>query len=67
MKGWPSFPPDAKIVGVTFPPVGIAPGATVIAHENVLDADERTRARRKAAPSGALPTDTYHADELQTQ
>ena len=28
-----ALPADAKIVGVTFPPVGIAPGATVITHE----------------------------------
>ena len=31
------LPADAKIVGVTFPPVGVAPSATVIAHENVLE------------------------------
>ena len=31
-----ALPADAKIVGVTFPPVGVAPGATVITHENVL-------------------------------
>jgi glyoxylase-like metal-dependent hydrolase (beta-lactamase superfamily II) len=49
------LPADAKIVGVTFPPVGVAPSATVIAHENVL-----TRMTDEKAPSGALPTDTYH-------
>ncbi|MBV8902465.1 MAG: MBL fold metallo-hydrolase, partial [Acidobacteriia bacterium] len=49
------LPADAKIVGVTFPPVGVAPSATIIAHENVL---ERMSAAK--APSAALPTDTYH-------
>jgi cyclase len=55
------LPADAKIVGVTFPPVGIAPGATVIAHENVLKRMSEPAAGETAAPSGALPTDTYHA------
>jgi cyclase len=50
------LPADAKIVGVTFPPVGVAPGATVIAHEAILD-----RMTQAKAPSDALPTDTYHA------
>jgi cyclase len=50
-----ALPSDAKIVGVTFPPVGVAPQATIIAHENVL---ERMSAAKAA--SDALPTDTYH-------
>ena len=50
-----ALPADAKIVGVTFPPVGVAPSATIIAHESVL---ERMSAAK--APSDALPTDTYH-------
>jgi glyoxylase-like metal-dependent hydrolase (beta-lactamase superfamily II) len=54
------LPADAKIVGVTFPPVGVAPGATVIAHENVLKRMSEPGPGEKAAPSGALPTDTYH-------
>ena len=49
------LPADAKIVGVTFPPVGVAPSATVLAHENVLQ-----RMSAEKAPSGALPTETYH-------
>ncbi len=49
------LPADAKIVGVTFPPVGVAPSATVIAHETVLD-----RMTEAKAPSEALPTETYH-------
>jgi glyoxylase-like metal-dependent hydrolase (beta-lactamase superfamily II) len=49
------LPSDAKIVGVTFPPVGVAPSATVIAHETILD-----RMTAAKAPSDALPTETYH-------
>ncbi len=57
-----ALPADAKIVGVTFPPVGVAPGATVITHENVLKRMSEPGPGEKAAPSGALPTDTYHND-----
>jgi glyoxylase-like metal-dependent hydrolase (beta-lactamase superfamily II) len=49
------LPADAKIVGVTFPPVGVAPSATVIAHETILD-----RMTEAKAASDALPTETYH-------
>jgi cyclase len=56
------LPADAKIVGVTFPPVGVAPGATVIAHENVLKRMSEPGPGEKAAPSGALPTDTFHTN-----
>ncbi len=49
------LPADAKIVGVTFPPVGVAPSATVIAHETILD-----RMTAAKEPSDALPTETYH-------
>ena len=31
------LPKDSKILGVTFPPVGVAPSANVISHENVLN------------------------------
>ena len=31
-----ALPADSKIVGVTFPPVSVAPSAILIAHENVL-------------------------------
>jgi cyclase len=50
------LPSDAKIVGVTFPPVAVAPSATVLAHETVLD-----RMTKAGAASGALPTESYHA------
>ncbi len=59
------LPADAKIVGVTFPPVGIAPGATVIAHENVLTRMSEHGPGQTPAPSGALPTDTYHAENYK--
>jgi cyclase len=54
------LPADAKIVGVTFPPVGVAPSATVIAHENVLKRMSEPGAGKTPAAGGALPTDTYH-------
>ena len=60
-----ALPADAKIVGVTFPPVGIAPGATVIAHENVLTRMTEPGPGLKPAPSGALPTDSYHTDNYK--
>ena len=47
------LPSDSKIVGVTFPPVSVAPSAIVIAHENV-------QTRMSGLPSEAWPTDTYH-------
>lgn len=56
------LPADSKIVGVTFPPVGIAPGATVIAHENVLKRMSEPLPGEKPAPVNAQPTDTYHTD-----
>jgi glyoxylase-like metal-dependent hydrolase (beta-lactamase superfamily II) len=50
------LPADAKIVGVTFPPVGVAPSATVLAYETILD-----RMTEAKAASDALPTETYHS------
>jgi len=54
------LPADAKIVGVTFPPVGVAPSATIIAHENLLQRMSEPPKGQPAPPSGALPTETYH-------
>jgi cyclase len=54
------LPTGSKIVGVTFPPVGVAPQATVIAHENVLGRMSAPIGKDKTAfPSGAWPTETY--------
>jgi cyclase len=55
-----ALPADSKIVGVTFPPVGVAPTATVIAHENVLGRMSAETDGKSAVPSGLWPTDTYH-------
>jgi cyclase len=55
------LPADAKIVGVTFPPVGVAPEATIIAHENILKRMSEPGPGKTPAPDGALPTDTYRA------
>jgi glyoxylase-like metal-dependent hydrolase (beta-lactamase superfamily II) len=58
-----ALPADSKIVGVTFPPVSIAPSAIVVAHENVLRRMSEPLPGRKDSPFpvGAWPTDTYHA------
>ena len=53
------LPSDSKIVGVTFPPVGVAPSATVISHENVLQRMSVETNGKTAVPSDAWPTDTY--------
>src|SRR6516225_11867779 len=59
------LPSRTKILGVTIPPVGVAPGATIIAHESVLsrmsapsgkDAADKDKT---AFPSGDWPTDSY--------
>jgi cyclase len=54
------LPAGSKIVGVTFPPVGVAPSANVIAFETVLD-----RMTAAKAPDSALPTDTYHVNSYK--
>ena len=55
------LPADSKIVGVTFPPVGVAPEADIIAHENILKRMSEPGPGQTPAPDGALPTDTYRA------
>jgi cyclase len=59
------LPSDSKIVGVTFPPVGVAPSATIIAHENVLERMSKPAKGEPEVPSDALPTDTYHANSYK--
>jgi len=54
-----ALPADSKILGVTFPPVGVAPTATVIAHENVLGRMSAETNGKPAVASGLWPTDTY--------
>ena len=57
------LPTESKIVGVTFPPVGIAPSAIVIAHENVLKRMSEVPEGKKESPIpvGGWPTDVYHS------
>jgi glyoxylase-like metal-dependent hydrolase (beta-lactamase superfamily II) len=50
---------DAKIVGVTFPPVSIAPQAIVLAHEEVLSRMSQPSGGNKPLPEESWPTDTY--------
>ena len=56
------LPKDSKILGVTFPPVGVAPSANVIAHENVLNRMSATKPGTKdqtVVDSSQWPTDTF--------
>jgi glyoxylase-like metal-dependent hydrolase (beta-lactamase superfamily II) len=57
------LPAQSKIVGVTFPPVGIAPSAIVLAHENVLKRMSEVPEGKKESPVpvGGWPTDVYHS------
>jgi cyclase len=57
-----ALPANSKIVGVTFPPVGVAPSATILAHEKVLDRMSEPPAGQTPAPDDALPTLTYRGD-----
>lgn len=57
------LPKDSKILGVTFPPVGVAPSANVIAHENVLNRMSAPKPNAKdetMVDSSQWPTDTFH-------
>ena len=60
-----ALPADSKILGVTFPPVGVAPTATVIAHENVLGRMSAETNKKPAVPSGLWPTDTYRGSSYK--
>ncbi len=53
------LPADSKIVGVTFPPVGVVPSAEIIAYETVLQRMSEP-VNGKPAPSAAWPTETFH-------
>ena len=57
------LPKDSKILGVTFPPVGVAPSANIISHENVLNRMSATKPGTKdqtMVDSSMWPTDTFH-------
>lgn len=57
------LPKDSKILGVTFPPVGVAPSANVISHENVLNRMSANKPGSKdqtMVDSSQWPTDTFH-------
>lgn len=53
-------PEGTKIVGVTFPPVAVAPGAIIIAHESVQNRMSDPPKGQPTFPAAAWPTDTYH-------
>jgi cyclase len=54
------LPAGTKIVGVTFPPVAVAPSAIIVAHENVLKRMSEPAKGEKTWATNAWPTDTYH-------
>jgi len=53
------LPTDSKIVGVTFPPVGVVPSAEVVAREEVLQRMSEGPGGKPTVPSSAWPTETY--------
>jgi glyoxylase-like metal-dependent hydrolase (beta-lactamase superfamily II) len=65
------LPNGSKIVGVTFPPVGVAPQATVISHENVLarmsaqDGKDKNGKEKTYYDSAAWPTETYRTNSYK--
>src|SRR5262249_47616408 len=59
------LPSDSKILGVSFPPVGVAPTATVIAHEAVLQRMSEEKNGKPAVAEGNWPTDTYRTDSYK--
>ena len=54
------LPKDSKIVGVTFPPVSVAPSAVIVATERVLLRMSEPAKGEQAYPSRAWPAVTYH-------
>lgn len=59
------LPSDSKIVGVTFPPVGIVPSAEIIAHENVLQRMSEGANGKPTVESAAWPTETYRTPQYK--
>jgi glyoxylase-like metal-dependent hydrolase (beta-lactamase superfamily II) len=60
-----ALPSDSKILGVTFPPVGVAPSAFVIAHENVLNRMSEQKGDKTAVDSSHWPTETYRTPKYK--
>jgi glyoxylase-like metal-dependent hydrolase (beta-lactamase superfamily II) len=56
---------DSPIVAVTFPPVAVPRGATIIAHENVLNRMSEPPKGQTAPPADAWPTETYHTPKYK--
>lgn len=60
-----ALPKNSKLVGVTFPPVAVAPSAQIIAHENVLNRMSEPAAGEPHYGSEALPTVTFHGKDYK--
>ena len=54
------LPEGTKIVGVTFPPVAVAPSAIILAHENIQNRLSQPEKGDPVLPSTAWPTETFH-------
>ena len=54
------LPAGTKIVGVTFPPMAVAPSAIIIAHENVQTRMSEPPKGQKAIDSKFWPNETFH-------
>ena len=61
------LPANSKIVGVTFPPVGIVPSAIVLSHENTLRRMSQPPPGQKESPIpvAAWPTDAYRTESYK--
>ena len=60
-----ALPKNSKLVGVTFPPVSVAPSAQIIAHENVLNRMSEPAKGDPTYGSEALPTVTFHGKDYK--
>jgi len=60
-----ALPKNSKLVGVTFPPVSVAPSAQIIAHENVLNRMSEPAKGEPQYGSDALPTVTFHGKDYK--
>jgi glyoxylase-like metal-dependent hydrolase (beta-lactamase superfamily II) len=54
------LPEGTKIVGVTFPPVAVAPSAIILSHENIQNRMSQPEKGDPVLPAEAWPTESFH-------
>jgi glyoxylase-like metal-dependent hydrolase (beta-lactamase superfamily II) len=59
------LPENSPIIGVTFPPVGLAPSAHLISHENVLIRMSAPAGDSTVVPVSHWPTLTFREDKYK--